>query len=1176
MKKIVDGGTAATYAAYALSEMATVYPITPIAEMGEIAQKWAMKGITNFEGMPLEVREMESELGAAGATHGALSGGTLATTFTSSQGLMLMIPNMFKIAGELLPGVFHIGCRSVATHALSIFGDHSDVMATRTTGFAILMSASVQETHDLGIVAHLAAVDGRVPVLHGFDGFRTSNEMSTISMLPYADIFSLIDREKVLAFRNRSMNPEHPDIRGTAQNPDVYFQNREAANPFYDAFPAIVQRQMDRVGELTGRHYHLFDYVGDPQAQAVVISMGSSCEVAEETVAWLNQQGYKVGAVKVRLYRPFSVQALLEAIPQSVKHIAVLDRTKEPGALGEPLFTDVAAAMQQAGRDVLVTGGRYGLSSKEFDPTMVKAVFDNLLSENPLPRFTVGIDDDVTHLSLPLGEPIYIAPEGMIAAQFYGIGADGTVGATKQAAAIIGDTDQYYAQAYFQYSAKKSGGYTVSQLRIDTKPIHSEYCIERADYVACNKDTYVNRFELTGNLKPGGIFVLASSWTLEDMDRIFPDSLKRDIAQKKVKFYNVDAAAIAARHNLGVRINTIMETVFLHLMPIVPFDKAYADLQQRISEVYKHEGGKVVADNLAAIAEAVPAIQEIHYPSNWGSDQSSQGDTPLQRYSDTAINPSAPGATLRFFDEISRPCLAREGNSLPVSAFSPDGREPMGTTAYEKRRIALHIPQWDVDKCVECTECSIVCPHASIRPYLLSAQEKAAAPKDLITKGAEGAPALHPYQYRIQVYPDDCTGCSSCSLICPGHALTMVPIDTIHDQQAQLLDYCQQHVTIKDNLIPRDTINGSQFHVPCLEFSGACAGCGETPYVKLVTQLFGERMVIANATGCSSIWGADFPSMAYSVNQHGQGPAWGNSLFEDNAEYGYGMAVAMDYRRKALVKAATSLSTDPIVGAAASAWLNAKDDPKASYTAGQALVQAIKDAKSTSPSAQSILNHADMLGRKSVWAIGGDGWAYDIGFAGVDHVLAQNVDINLLVMDTECYSNTGGQMSKATPLSAVMNYAADGKRTYKKDLGRMMMAYGTVYVAQIALGGSYEQAIKALTEAEAYPGPSIVICYCPCIEHGIHLGLGHSILEEKAAVESGYWQLYRYNPLLAKEGKNPLTLDSPAPGNNPGLIDFINGEDRYADLRMIDPAEAAILQPALKARCDSLYDLLKC
>ncbi len=1182
MKKIVDGGTAATYAAYALSEMATVYPITPIAEMGEIAQKWAMKGITNFEGMPLEVREMESELGAAGATHGALSGGTLATTFTSSQGLMLMIPNMFKIAGELLPGVFHIGCRSVATHALSIFGDHSDVMATRTTGFAILMSASVQETHDLGIVAHLAAVDGRVPVLHGFDGFRTSNEMSTISMLPYDQIFSLVDREKVLAFRQRSMNPEHPDIRGTAQNPDVYFQNREAANPYYDAFPAIVQRQMNRVGELTGRHYQLFDYVGDPEAEAVIISMGSSCEVAEETVAWLNQHGYKVGAVKVRLYRPFSAEALLAAIPQSVKRIAVLDRTKEPGSLGEPLFTDVAAAMQQAGRDILVAGGRYGLSSKEFDPTMVKAVFDNLLSDNPKPRFTVGIDDDVTHLSLPLGEPIYIAPEGLIAAQFYGIGADGTVGATKQAAAIIGDTDKYYAQAYFQYSAKKSGGYTVSQLRIDTKPIHSEYCIEHADYVACNKDTYVNRFELTGNLKPGGIFVLASSWTLDDMDRIFPASLKRDIAQKKVKFYNVDAAAIAARHNLGVRINTIMETVFLHLMPIVPFDKAYADLQQRISEVYKHEGGKVVADNLAAIAEAVAAIQEINYPENWGSDQSPRSETALQPYSVTAKK-SSPGdceknpqssATLAFFDEISRPCLGREGDSLPVSAFSPDGREPMGTTAYEKRRIALHIPQWDVDKCVECTECSLVCPHASIRPYLLSAQEKAAAPQDLITKGAKGDPALHPYQYRIQVYPDDCTGCSSCSLICPGHALTMVPIDTIHDQQAQLLDYCQQHVTIKDDLIPRDTINGSQFHVPCLEFSGACAGCGETPYVKLVTQLFGERMVIANATGCSSIWGADFPSMAYSVNQHGQGPAWGNSLFEDNAEYGYGMAVAMDYRRKALVKAVTKLSStipDPC-----KAWLSVKDDPKTSYTAGQALVQAIKDANLAIPEAQSVLNHADMLGKKSVWAIGGDGWAYDIGFAGVDHVLAQNVDINLLVMDTECYSNTGGQMSKATPLSAVMNYAADGKRTYKKDLGRMMMSYGTVYVAQIALGGSYEQAIKALTEAESYPGPSIVICYCPCIEHGIHLGLGHSILEERAAVESGYWQLYRYNPLLAKEGKDPLTLDSPAPGDNPGLIDFINGEDRYADLRMIDPAEAAILQPALKARCDSLYDLLKC
>lgn len=1158
-KKIVDGGTAAAYVAYAMSEMATVYPITPIAEMGEKAQKWAIQGITNFEGMPMEVREMESELGAAGATHGALSGGTLATTFTSSQGLMLMIPNMFKMAGELLPGVFHIGCRSVATHALSIFGDHSDVMATRTTGFAILMSASVQETHDLAIVAHLAAVDGSVPVLHCFDGFRTSNEMSTIDMLPYDKIFSLIDRDKVLAFRHRAMNPEHADIRGTAQNPDVYFQNREACNRYYDAFPGIVEKQMARVSALTGRDIHPFDYVGSPTASSIIISMGSSCEVIEETVAYLNSHGYDVGAVKVRLYRPFSIDRLLAVIPSTVKRIAVLDRTKEPGAVGEPLFTDVAAAIQQSGRDIKVIGGRYGLSSKEFDPTMVKAVYDHLASDNPFSGFTVGINDDVTHLSIALPEPVYLSPGGMVQAQFYGIGADGTVGATKQAAAIIGDTEQYYAQAYFQYSAKKSGGYTVSQLRVATSPIKSEYCIEKADYVACNKDTYVDKFELTGNLKDGGIFVLASSWSVEQMDKIFPASLKRDIARRGIKFYNVDAAAIANRTGLGVRINTIMETVFFHLMPIIPFDTAYAALQQRIRTTYLHEGNAVVESNLAAISQAVAAITEIEVPADWADAT----DTP------------APEADLpEFVRKVARPCLRREGNDLPVSLMSPDGFTPTGTTAYEKRRIARFIPQWDVNKCVECTECSLVCAHASIRPYLLDAAERAAAPSSIISKEAHGD-VLKDYQFRIQVYPEDCTGCESCAVICPGRALTMVPIEQDLEQQIADLDYMQKHVTIKDNIVPRDTINGSQFHEPLLQFSGACAGCGETPYVKLLTQLFGERMIIANATGCSSIWGADFPSMPYALNHRGLGPAWGNSLFEDNAEYGYGIAVAVKYRRDRLTRSVTAIinssDADPAVKTAAGAWLAVKDDPDKSYDAGVALVDAISKAKAA-PVYDSVLNHRDLLGKKSIWAIGGDGWAYDIGFAGLDHVLAQNININILVMDTECYSNTGGQMSKATPLSASVKYATDGKRTVKKDLGRMMMTYGNVYVASVSLGHDYQQVINAMKEAEAWDGPSIVIAYCPCIAHGIRAGMSHTIVEEKEAVKCGYWPVYRFNPALAREGKNPLTVDYSKPDDN--LIDFINGEDRYADLKIIDAKEAAVLQPELKSHCDELYDLM--
>lgn len=1159
-KKIVDGGTAAAYVAYAMSEMATVYPITPIAEMGETTQKWALQGITNFEGMPMEVHEMESELGAAGATHGALSGGTLATTFTSSQGLMLMIPNMFKMAGELLPAVFHIGCRSVATHALSIFGDHSDIMATRSTGFAILMSASVQETHDLAIVAHLAAVDGSIPVLHGFDGFRTSNEMSTISMLPYRQIFQLIDRDKILAFRQRAMNPEHADIRGTAQNPDVYFQNREACNPYYNTFAGIVQKQMDRVAALTGRPLHLFDYVGSPTADNIIISMGSSCEVIEETVSYLNANGYNVGAIKVRLYRPFDVDNLLSAIPDSVKKIAVLDRTKEPGAPGEPLFTDVACAIQQSGRPIKVIGGRYGLSSKEFDPTMVKAVYDHLTSGNAYSGFTVGIIDDVTKLSLPIEQPIFISPDGMVQAQFYGIGGDGTVGATKQAASIIGDSDKYYAQAYFQYSAKKSGGYTVSQLRVSLSPIKSEYCIEKADYVACNKDTYVNQFELTGNLRDGGIFVLASSWNADEMTAIFPASLKRDIARRGIKLYNVDAAAIARTYGLGERINTIMETVFFKLMPVIPFETAYADLQERIKTVYRHEGNAVVESNLNAISHAVDAIIAIDVPSEW----TNAVDTPVS-------HPDWP----EFIAKVAQPSLHRLGNEIPVSLMTPDGFTPTGTTEYEKRRIARFIPQWDCDKCVECTECSLVCAHASIRPYLLDKQERAAAPAQIISKEGHGAPVLHDYQFRIQVYPEDCTGCESCAVICPGKALTMVPIGQGLQKEIENLDYLQRNVSVKDNLIPRYTINGSQLHEPLLQFSGACAGCGETPYVKLLTQLFGERMIIANATGCSSIWGADFPSMPYTVNRHGLGPAWGNSLFEDNAEYGYGIAVAMKYRRDRLAKAVTAITegadTPAAVKSAARQWVEAKDDPDKSYELGRKLLDAISKSTLT-PLLKAVTDQGDMLGKKTVWAIGGDGWAYDIGFAGLDHVLAQKMNINILVMDTECYSNTGGQMSKATPLGSTAKYAADGKRNFKKDLGSMMMTYGNVYVASVSLGYDYQQTIDALKEAEAWDGPSIVIAYCPCIAHGIRTGMSHTIVEERLAVECGYWPLYRFNPALAKEGKNPLTIDYMKPDGS--LIDFINGEDRYADLKMTDPAEAAILQPELKQRCDSLFDLM--
>lgn len=1161
-KKIIDGCTAAAYAAYALSDVATIYPITPIAEMGEVAQKWGMAGVKNLMGQQMQVKEMESELGAAGATHGALSAGALATTFTSSQGLLLMIPNMFKISGELLPAVFHVGTRSLATHALSIFGDHRDVMACRSTGFAFLASSSVQETLDLGFVAHLAAIEGSVPVCHFFDGWRTSNEMSTISMIPYDDIRPLVNWEKVKQFRDRALNPEHPHLMGSAQNPDVYFQNTEAANPYYTAFPAIVEQQMKKIGDLTGRRYGLFDYAGATDAEHIIVAMGSSTDVIEETVNYLNEFGYRTGVIKVRLFRPFSADRLLSLIPPTVKAIAVLDRTKEPGANGEPLYQDVASAIQKSGRTIRVIGGRYGLSSKDFNPSMAKAVFDELRKPSPKQEFTVGINDDVTHLSLDYSDTIHTTPAGTVECQFYGMGSDGTVGATKQAANIISDTAGLYAQAYFVYSAKKSGGYTVSSLRFGQNPIRVEYAIEQADYIGCNKDTYVDRFPLLHNMKDGGIFVLNSSWTAAEMESSLPASLRREIALKKVKFYNVDAAAIAAEVGLGVRINVIMETVFLKLIGVGAFETAVERLKELVTETYMHEGGDVVKKNIAAIDKAIESITPIDYPEAWATAT----DQPTDKQDENIPE---------FIRKIARPCLGRRGDSLPVSVFNPSGRMPMGTTAYEKRRIAINVPMWNPDKCVECTECSLVCPHAAIRPFLLTAAEKAAAPASFATKPAHGQPALQPYQFRIQVYPEDCTGCGSCATICPGHALTMMPLRSQLNEQKSMLDYAENHVSIKDNVIDRATINGSQFHQPLLQFSGACGGCGETPYVKLLTQLFGERMIIANATGCSSIWGANYPSNAYCTDHNGHGPAWANSLFEDNAEYGYGMAVAIEHRRSRLAEIATSAiadeSTPADVKTAMQKWLDSRNDPSQSAIAGKSLIATLKSAKPNT-AWQPLIDQADILGKKSIWAIGGDGWAYDIGFAGLDHVLAQRQNINILVMDTECYSNTGGQTSKATPLGSTAKYSADGKRTFKKDLGRMMMTYGNVYVASVCLGANYQQTINAMMEAEAYDGPSIIIAYCPCIAHGIRSGMSHSIVEQRNAAACGYWQMYRFNPALATEGKSPLTIDYPHP--HADLVAFINGEDRYADLKMVDPAEAAKLQPMLAQHSLSLYNLL--
>lgn len=1161
MKQIMDGCTAATHVAYAFSEIATIYPITPVASMGVTADKWAMAGRKNLFGTVMEVKEMESELGAAGATHGALAAGAFATTFTASQGLMLMIPNMYKIAGEMLPCVIHVGSRSVASHALSIFGDHQDVMACRATGFNIIASTSVQEAMDLALVSHVAAINGSLPVLHFMDGFRTSNEMNTIDVISYDDMATLLDRGKVAEFRARGMNPRRPDMRGTAQNPDVFFQFREASNRYYDAFPAIVQRAMDGVAKLTGRSYHLFDYTGAPDATEVVVTMGSSARVVEAAVKTLEKAGRKVGVVTVRLFNPFSAADFLAALPATVKTVAVLDRTKEPGSLGEPLMLSVMGAVQESGRAIRVIGGRYGLSSKEFDPAMAIAVFDEAVRPDGRRRFTVGIDDDVTYLSLTVGDaPASVIPADVKQCVFYGIGSDGTVGSTKQAAKVLSTVAPLYAQAYFEYSAKKSGGYTVSQLRFAPHPVEAAYSIVDADYIGCNKDIYVRRFDLVDNLREGGIFVLNTPLKPSELDRVLPAALRRKIAEKKARMYLVDAGALAAKVGLGVRINMIMETVFLRLIDVVEFDKAVAALKDEVRATYIHEGGDVVTRNLAAIDGAPALIVGVDVPSSWAE---AKDDAPVP-------DPSVP----EFVSRIARICDRREGSRLPVSVFRPDGIIPPGTTAYEKRGIALDVPEWDVDKCIECCQCSLVCSHAAIRPVVMTEAERAAAPAAMTSKASRIA-GHGSLQFRIQVYALDCTGCGSCATVCPGRALAMKPLGTQIPDQENYRKWCVSHVEEKDTLLPAATVNGSQLQRPLLEFSGACGGCGETPYVKLITQLFGPRMVIANATGCSSIWGADYPSNPYCTDRHGHGPAWGNSLFEDNAEYGFGIASAIDHHRNALLDAARKLSATAGIAAdlksALDDWIAAFADGVASQQAADKLLASIK----ASPEAgtEQLAAGADLLGKKSVWAIGGDGWAYDIGFAGLDHVLAQNIDINLLVMDTECYSNTGGQTSKATPLGAVMKYAANGKRTYRKDLGRMMMTYGNVYVAQIALGANYQQAIDALTEAESYPGPSIVIAYCPCINHGIRAGMSHTILEEREAVRCGYWPIYRYDPRRTAAGLDPLRLDSPQPD---GKLDaYLDGEDRYADITIAAPHDADRLRRELAARQLTVYRILK-
>ncbi len=1157
--KTMDGNTAAAHVAYAMSDICTLYPITPSSPMGEIADEWAAEGRKNIFGQTLTVRQLQSEAGAAASVHGSLAAGALTSTFTASQGLLLMIPNMYKMSGELLPGVLHVSARALAAHALSIFGDHQDVMAVRQTGFSMIAASSVQEVMDLGFVSHLSAIKSSLPFLHFFDGFRTSHEIQKIAVIDYEDMAKLADRDAIAKFRARGANPERPELRGTAQNPDIYFQNREAANPYYLKVPGIVDDYMKQVGELTGRSYRLFDYVGDPQAENVVVAMGSSCETIEEAINYLRGQGEKVGLVKVRLYRPFSTEHLFAAIPQSAKILTILDRTKEPGALGEPLYLDVCTAYMEKAQTPKLLNGRYGLGSKEFNPAMVMAVFDNMKAATPKNHFTVGIVDDVTQTSLEVGQSQDVTPKGTVQCKFWGLGADGTVGANKSAIKIIGDNTDMYAQAYFSYDSKKSGGVTISHLRFGQKPIQSTYLIDTADYIACHKDKYVEVYDLLEGIKDGGIFVLNSPWTLEEMEEKLPASLRRTIAQKRLKFYNIDAVKIAGQVGLGGRINMIMQTAFFKLANVIPVDDALAYLKDQIQELFGKKSQKIVEMNYAAVDKTLENLIEINYPSSW---------------SDATDSAAADKDEPEFVRNVMRPMLAQQGDKLPVSAFTPDGIFPVGTTQYEKRGVAIQVPEWIMENCIQCNQCAMVCPHASIRPALLTEEESAKAPEGFEAKKAVGKD-LKDYYFRIQVDPLDCYGCGNCADICPSKkkALVMKPLETQLEKQGPLWSYFED-LPVRDNLVGRNTVKGSQFCQPLLEFSGACAGCGETPYAKLITQLFGERMLIGNATGCSSIWGGSAPAVPYCVDKDGFGPTWGNSLFEDSAEFTYGMLLgAFQQRNKLadLMREALESDVPQEIKDAMSGWLDNMKDPLGSRKYGDRL-KALLPAQNNNPLLAKIAEKSKLFTKKSFWIFAGDGAAYDIGYGGVDHVLATNEDINILIMDTEVYSNTGGQSSKATPTGSVARFAASGKKTPKKDMGRISMSYGYIYVASVSMGANKQQLMKALVEAESYDGPSLIIAYCPCINQGIMAGMGKAQEEEKLAVQSGYWPLYRYNPALKAEGKNPFILDSKKPDGS--LAKFLDGEIRYASLKRTFPEEAERLHSTLVEEFNKRYEEL--
>jgi pyruvate-ferredoxin/flavodoxin oxidoreductase len=1145
----VDGNTAAAYAAYAFTEVAAIYPITPSSGMAESTDEWAANGRKNIFGQEVNVVEMQSEAGAAGAFHGSLQAGALTTTFTASQGLLLMIPNMYKAAGELLPGVIHVSARAIATHALSIFGDHQDVMAARQTGCALLAAGSVQEVMDLAPVAHLSAIKGRLPFVHFFDGFRTSHEVQKVEALEYKDYAEMADMEAIRQFRARALSPNHPVIRGTAQNSDIYFQGREASNSFYQELIPIVEGYMKKMGEYTGRNYGLFDYYGAGDAEYILVAMGSVTQTMEQTIDYFNNLGEKYGLVKVRLYRPFSVEHFLECVPKTVKKIAVLDRTKEPGAIGEPLYLDVCSCYYGASGAPVIIGGRYGLGSKDANPSHIAAVFNSLKTENPKNGFTIGIEDDVTKTSLEPVKGIQAEPEGMIACQIWGLGSDGTVGANKQAIKIIGDNSDLKVQAYFDYDSKKSGGLTVSHLRFGKEEIKSPYLVTHADYVACHNQSYVNKYDLLQSIKPGGAFVLNTHWNEEELNQHLPGIMKKQLAQKNVKLYTINAIKIAEDIGLGNRINMIMQGAFFKLTKVLPEEVYVRELKAGIHKLYGKKGEKVVGMNEEAVDRGIKSIKKVAVPKEWKNCETEDTDTVKEP---------------EFIRKIMRPMNGMKGGDLPVSAFEgrEDGTFPSGVTAYEKRGIAVNVPEWIEERCIQCNQCAYICPHAVIRPFLLDEEELKKAPENFVAKKAAGR-NFEGYHYKIQISPMDCTGCGNCADICPakGKALIMQPIETQLPKELDNWRFAIEEISFKEKLAYGTAFKDSQFKTPLLEFHGACAGCGETPYIRLLTQLFGERMMIANATGCSSIWAASAPSTGYTTNREGKGPSWANSLFEDNAEFGYGMYLAVKQIRDKLETDMRRLidgNVEERIKEALHDWLHYKEDGKASEEASRKVLDVLEDFVSTDVELSGLVNdiktNRDYLIKRSVWMLGGDGWAYDIGYGGLDHVMASGEDVNVLVFDTEVYSNTGGQASKSTPTAAIAKFAASGKKQGKKDLGRMMMTYGNVYVAQVGIHADNTQVIKAFREAEEHHGPSIVIAYSPCINHGIREGMGRSMATIKKAVASGYWHLYRYNPDLKTEGKNPFILDSKAPTES--FREFILGQVRYSSLEKAFPEQA--------------------